>query len=153
MSEKIKNQYSWFPKDGNCYEIFDSIEDAIKDAQCRYNNRDDPYEDRDEYTSSVIYAGTLRRFDMGNAVKKIVEGIEDDMYDQMSDFSSGCDAESECYVRKKDKEVFIKEAVQALLPIVEKHVFINPQWICVPTGEYDLKEKRWTSPIFQIDEE
>jgi hypothetical protein len=33
MSEKIKNQYSWFPKDGNCHEIFDSIEDAIKEIK------------------------------------------------------------------------------------------------------------------------
>jgi hypothetical protein len=141
--KKSKTQYSWFPKGGNCYDVFDSIEKAVEDAQRRYDNEDEPYEDGGEYISSFIYIGTVRYFDMEDAVKTIVESIEDDIYEQMIDLSFGCDLETECQILKKDKEIFIKEATQSLLPIVEKYVYINPQWVCTPTGKYDLKNKKW----------
>jgi hypothetical protein len=143
MEKKSNKQYSWFPKGGNCPDVFDSIGEAVRDAQHRYNNGDDPYEDGDEYTPAIIYVGPARSFDMENAVKVIVEEIEDNIGEQMVDFSFGCDFEAECQILKKDKEIFIKEATQALLPIVEKYVYINPPWVCTPTKKYDLKNKNW----------
>jgi frataxin-like iron-binding protein CyaY len=141
--KKSKTWYSWFPKNGDCPDIFNSIGEAAKDAQYKYNNGYEPYEDGDEYTSSIIYVGPVRFFDMETAVKSIVEDIEDAISEQVHDFSSGCDFESECKILKSDKEIFIKEATQALLPIVEKYVYINPLWVCSPTKKYDLKNKKW----------
>jgi hypothetical protein len=141
MKQKSNTQYSWYPEEGICPDVFDSIEEAVGDAQNRYDNGDEPYED--EYTPAIICVGPVRRFDMEDAVKTIVEEIEDNIYEQIFDFSFGCEIESECQILKKDKEIFIKEATQALLPIVEKYVYVNPQWACTPTWKYDLKNKNW----------
>ena len=136
-------QYSWFPENGNCPDVFDSMEAAIQDAQNRYDNGNDPYEDGDEYTSAIIGVGVARFFDFKDAVGTIVDNIEDSIYEQMSDFCSGIDFESECYVSKADKEAFRKEAISALLPIIEKYVFVNPEWVCTPTHKYDLSKKEF----------
>lgn len=146
MSTGNKPQFSWFPDNGNCPDVFNSIEDAIADAQSRYDKGDYPYEDGDEYTSHIIGVGSVRYFDFKNAVETIAESIEDNIYEQMSDFASGCDFECECYVSKEEKEAFINEAVTALLPIVEKYVFVNPEWVCTPTGKYDLEKRTWVEP-------
>jgi hypothetical protein len=98
MEKKSKTQYSWYPEKGICYDVFDSIEEAVGDAQNRYDNGDEPYED--EYTPAIICVGPVRSFDMENAVKVIAENIEDDIYEQMANFSSGCDFESECQILK-----------------------------------------------------
>lgn len=135
-------QYSWFPENGNCPDLFNSIEEAIADAQHKYDEEYEEYEDKDE-TSEIISIGYVRHFDMQKAVKIIVDNIEDCIGEQLHDFSSGCDFESECYVSKKDQETFAKEAVDALLPIVEKYVFVNPQWVCTPTHKYDLCKRKF----------
>ncbi|NDV93492.1 hypothetical protein D0T84_00980 [Dysgonomonas sp. 521] len=137
-----ENKYSWFPENGNCTDLFDSIEEAIKDAQHKYDEGYEEFEDKDE-SSPIISIGSVRHFDVQKSVNIIVDNIEDYIGEQLHDFSSGCDFESECYVSRKDKETFAKEAVQALLPIVEKYVFVNPQWVCTPTDKYDLKNKEW----------
>jgi hypothetical protein len=142
MEKKSKTQYSWYPEGGNCPGVFDSKKDAMSDAQQKYDEQREDFECADE-VSSIIHVGPVRFFDMENAVKEIIENIEDIMDDQVHDFSFGCNFESECYVSKKDKEEFIKEAVEALLPIVEKYVYISPQWICTPAVKYDLKNKKW----------
>ena len=143
MKTETEQKFSWFPKDGTCPDVFNSIDDAIKDAQERYDKGSEPFEDGDEYVPPVINVGTVRYFDFKDATEKIVDGIEDDIYEQMSDFNFGCDFESECYISRKDKEAFKKEAIEALLPIVDKYVFVNPEWVCTPTKKYDLKNKKW----------
>ncbi len=141
------DKYSWFPENGNCPDVFDSMEAAIQDAQNRYDNGNDPYEDGDEYTSTIIGVGAARFFYFQNALETIVDNIEDNIYVQMSDFCSGIDFESECYVSKDDKEIFKKEAISALLPIIEKYVFINPEWVCTPTHRYDLNKKQFINEL------
>lgn len=133
-------QYSWFPENGNCPDLFNSIKEAIADAQHKYDEEYEEYEDKDE-TSEIISVGSVRHFDMQEAVKVIVDNIEDYIGEQLHDFTFGCDFESECYVSKKDKETFTKEAIDALLPIIEKYVFVSPEWVCTPTHKYDLSKR------------
>jgi hypothetical protein len=142
MEKKSKTQYSWFAENGDCHDVFDSVEEAIEDAQHRYDEEWEEFEYRDEVLP-VAYIGPVKFFNMENAVKTIVEGIEDNIGDMLYEFIGACDFDAECYVSKKDKDAFVKEATQALLPIVKKYVCISPQYICTPTGQYDLKNKNW----------
>lgn len=132
------NQYSWFPENGNCPDLFNSIEEAIAHAQQEYEK----FENKED-ASKIISIGSVRHFDMQKAVEVVVDNIEDYIGEQLYDFSFGCDFEYECYVSKKDQETFTKEAVNALLPIIEKYVFVNPQWVCTPTHKYDLSKKEF----------
>jgi hypothetical protein len=142
MEKKSKKQYSWYPEGGNYPCFFGSKKDAMRDAQQKYDEQREEFE-YPEDVSPVIKLGIVKFFDMEKAVKQIVEGIEDDIGDQLYDFAGDCDFDIECSVSKQDKKIFTKEAVQALLPIVKKYVFINPEWLCTITKKYDLKNKKW----------
>lgn len=135
-----EQQFSWFPKDGNCPDVFDNIEEAIQDAQTKFDNKSDPFDDED---SPIISVGAVRRFDFKSATEDVVDSIEDTMYSLVDDFLIGCDAENECNIADEEKEEFKKQATEALLPLIEKYVFVNPTWICTPTGKYNLSTKNW----------
>lgn len=139
-----KEKYSWFPENGTCPDTYDSIEEAIKDAQSRYDNGIEEFEEfDDEDTSPIISVGVVRNFDLKDATGDVVDGIEDTMYSLFDDFLFGCDADNGCYISEKDKADFRKEAIDALYPVIEKYVFFNPQWICTPTCKYDLKNRKY----------
>lgn len=140
MGTIIKQEFSWFPENGQCSDTFNSAEDAVKDAQKEYDDGNLFFEDEE---ANIVNVGPIRRFDFKEAVKSIVEDIEDNIYAQMCDFASGCDIEVESYVPKQDNDKFINEAIFSLLPVVEKYVFTNPAWVCTSAGKYDLKERKW----------
>ena len=132
------NQYSWFPENGNCPDLFNSIEEAIAHAQQEYEK----FENKED-ASKIISIGSVRHFDFRDATESVVDSIEDIMYNVVDDFVFGCDMENECAISEKDKVSFKKEATEALLPIIEKYVFINPQWVCTPTHRYDLSKREF----------
>ena len=137
---ETKKQYSWWAEDDSCYEKYDSIDEAIADAQEMYNAGTDAFMDGETYP--VINVGRVIEFDLKDATKQIVEEIEDTMWEILNDFCFGYDFDHEVTVLEKDKEKFIKEATEALFPIIEKYMFINPQWVCTCDIEYDLSERK-----------
>lgn len=137
-----KKEYSWFPENGKCDTTYKSVEEALADAQHRFDNMDDPYED--DYLSPIISIGEVRYFDLKNAVKSFLENAEDIIGQSLDDDFSGIDAETECYVPDKDRKSFLTESTEALFPIVEKYFDTYPEWVCgVEVGQYDLKNKCW----------
>ena len=139
-----KKEYSWYPDGGYCEETYKSIEDAISDAQKRFDNMESPYEDGDEYVSSLINVGEVQYFDVKKAVINFLESIEDNIGDELSSFCSGIDGEAECYISSKDRKAFLSKATEVLYPIVKKHFYTAPDWICgCEAGQYDLKSRCW----------
>jgi len=141
----MPNKYSWFPENGNCLEVYDTIWDAVKDAQHRYDEQYEEFEDR-EAISPIISVGPVRRFNMESAIGTIVDSIEDSVWEQVHDMAFGCDIDPECRILVEDEQTFKKEAIAALLPLAEKYLHINPEWICTPTKKYNLERKEWVEP-------
>ncbi|SFK99343.1 hypothetical protein SAMN05216357_11054 [Porphyromonadaceae bacterium KH3CP3RA] len=142
MKTETEQKFSWFPEDGNCPDVFDSIEDAVKDAQSKYDEKRDEF-DKYSDNSEIINVGVVRFFDLKMAVKTFLYDLRDNIWDQHDDFAFGCDCDRECHISDKDKEIFTEEALNALYPLVEKYFFVNPEWVCAPTRRYDLKNKKW----------
>lgn len=149
MTNMEELKYSWFPDNASiCEDIYNSQEEAIADAQKRFDNEDHPYEDGDMYTSPVISVGRVRTFNIKDAVTNFLESIEDHIGDQMCNFASGCDTEAECSIQEKDRKSFLEEASTALYPIAKKYLYVFPEWVCgVEIGKYDLSSKAWVEKV------
>lgn len=147
--ENNKQQWSWFPSCEQCSGIFDNKEEAIADAQDRWDNEYEEFEYRNDpeaQVSPMIYVGPITWFNWKYAATQIAENIENTIDNgYMWDFAGGCDYESEVYVPKSKREEFINKVTEAIQPIIEEYVFVNPEWVCRPTDIYNLETKEWKS--------
>jgi hypothetical protein len=143
--ETIKEKkYSWFPENGRCIKKYGNVEDAILDAEERFNERREPYDDNS--SSSIINVGEVRKFDLKKSVKEYLDGIEEAISDKLDDFTSTLNDEFECYIPKKSKAEFMIKANNVLYPLISKYLFIWPDYVCgVEVGKYDLKNKCWVT--------
>lgn len=135
-----QKQYSWFSENSGMVDTYDTIEEAIADAQDRYDSCDEPFEESD---CSSIYVGEVSSFNLKEALKDIVRNLDYQIYhESMPKFADAFDGECECSLRI-DRDVFASEIADALLPIVEKHLYIYPFDLCSNDGEYDLEKREW----------
>jgi hypothetical protein len=120
MSEQ---KFSWYTKNSDTQGEFNSIEEAIEDAKSKYENHEYPfYFNKD----GVIYVGPTEQFSIKSALRDIAEGIEAEIYCQLSDFSFGSNTEAEVVCSKE----FYEDATNVLLPIVKKYIYFSPTWVC-----------------------
>lgn len=138
----MKKEYTWYPENADRFnDTYDSIEDAIEDAQDRFDNQCEEYDDEDN--SCIINIGEVEHFNVRAAVESIVDDIQDNLECSIDDFASGIDWETEAQILKKDKDTFKEEATNALLPIVEKYFHFSPEMKSWDIKQYDLKEKKY----------
>lgn len=94
----MKKEYTWYPDNQERFsEVFDSIEQAIENAQKKFDLKVDEY-DGDEENSSVIIIGLVEKFIIKSAVESIVDDIQDNLECSISDFAFGMDWESEAQI-------------------------------------------------------
>lgn len=137
-------EYTWYPKNQETFSnTFPSIEDAIADAQDKFDKEYEEYEDGDEYNSHIISIGEVERYNVKSAVESIVDDIQDNLESDISDFAFGMDYESEAQILDKHKNEFKESAVNVLLSLIEKYFYFSPQMKSIEINQYDLKERKF----------
>jgi hypothetical protein len=53
------------------------------------------------------------------------------------------DYESEAQILEMHKSEFKEQAVNALLPLIEKYFYFSPQMKSIEINQYDLKERKF----------
>lgn len=156
MENKDKEQYTWYLKDSYRFDddnIFDSIEECIENAKNKFNKGIDEFSDylpEDKYDgdiSPIITIGIIERFDTKNAIKSIIEDMDDRMSELLGDFTSGCDDDPEsccdddpefCFNNEDARKEFAEKGSELLMPLVEKCMYCFPSMVAKPLFDYDL---------------
>lgn len=139
----MKKEYTWYPDNQERFsEVFDSIKEAIENAQEKFDSKADAYE-VDEENSSVIIIGLVERFNIKSAVESIVDDIQENLECSINDFAFGSDWESEAQILDKHKVEFKEKTVDALYPLIEKFFYFSPEMKSIPVLKYDLAEKKY----------
>lgn len=148
MENKDKEQYTWYLKDSYRFDddnIFDSIEECIEDAKNNFNKGIDEFSDylpEDKYDgdiSPIITIGIIERFDTKNAIKSIIEDMDDRMSELLGDFFSGCDDEPEfCFNNEDARKEFAEKGSELLMPLVKEYMYCYPSMVATSLFDYDL---------------
>lgn len=137
-------EYTWFPENQETFsDTFHSVKEAIEDAQYKFDEEYEEYEDGDEYNSHIITIGEVERYNVKSAIESIVDDIHDNLESDISDFAFGLDCESKAQILEKHKSEFKEQAVNALLPLIEKYFYFSPEMKSVEINQYDLKERKF----------
>lgn len=137
--------YSWMPENSEMfYDVFDSIEEAVKDAQKQWDEKDGFYYDGDGHYhySTVIHLMRVRRFNPEKHLDEFGDTVIDYLQEQLDGFTSGCEGDPQVAV--KDADEFNLAVKQALLPLVRKHLFSYFDMVGdTLTLEYDVKNRKY----------
>lgn len=112
--------YSWIPTNKEIFDdTFNSIEEAVAEAQKQYDEKYEMYEDNSNNTE--IYLMTVHVFNVENYLDNFGESIIDLLDCNLYDFTNNIDSEVYC----NNKEEFNKEVKSALLPLIKKYISFN----------------------------
>lgn len=147
---KEKKMYAWMPSNCEMFdETYDSIEDAVSEAQKQWDEKYDHYEDEDEYDNTEIYLMTVRQYNPETYLERFGEDLIDGLDESLADFTSGTEVDSEVYC--KDKSKFNEAVKSALMPLIKKHLTFNMDLVGdildltynVETRKYTWQEKEY----------
>ena len=135
--------YAWCPSNLNTFsEVFETPEDAIKNAADCFENKTGEYEN--EENSPIILIGEVIEFNMEDTIKDFVNGFDDFLKESLDAFSFGTNVETEAFVFDKSKENEFKEkSVKSLLPLVKKYYHYFPQMVTSGSVKYSLIDKKY----------
>ena len=139
-----KKLYAWIPS--NCelfHETYDSIEEAVAEAQKQWDEKYEYYEDEEEYNDTEISLLSVRQFNPEKHVERYGEELIEKLDEDLGDFTYGTEAESEVYC--KDVTKFNKAVKEALMPLIKEHLSFYMDMV----GEhfnitYDVKTRKYT---------
>ena len=139
-----KKLYAWMPS--NCelfHETYDSIEEAVEEAQKQWDEKYEYYEDEEEYNNTEISLLSVRQFNPEKHVERYGEELIEKLDEDLGDFTCGTEAESEVYC--KDVAKFNKDVKEALMPLIKEHLSFYMDMV----GDhfnitYDVKTRKYT---------
>lgn len=149
---KEKKMYAWMPSNREIFdETFDSIEEAVAEAQKQWDEKYEYYEDEDEYDNTEIYLMTVRQYNPETYLERFGENLIDGLDESLADFTSGTSVESEVFC--KDVTKFNKAVKEALMPLIKEHLSFHMDMVGehfnitynVKTRKYTWKEKEYDS--------
>lgn len=154
-----KTQFTWLPE--NCetfYEVYDSIEECIAEAQKQFDERYEYYEyeddedfDESDKNSTIITVSKVVDYDMDKFIDSIPDMIVDRLEDKHYDFTGVTDIESEVYVDKFDE--YKKEVIDALTPIIKKRLSVYPSQVGQALNfTYNVKTRKYIYEEQEYDE-
>ncbi len=114
--DKEKKMYAWLPS--NCerfYEIYDSIEEAVVEAQKQWNEKYEYYEEEGE-NNTEIYLMVVSQFNIEKSLECYGETLVEYLDEQLFDFTSFEDSRVYC----RYNNVFNQKIKEALMPIVKE---------------------------------
>lgn len=115
-----KKLYAWMPS--NCelfHETYDSIEEAVAEAQKQWDEKYEYYEEDDENDTEISLL-SVRQFNPEKHVERYGEELIEKLDEDLGDFTCGTEAESEVYC--KDVAKFNKAVKEALMPLIREHL-------------------------------
>ena len=139
-----KKLYAWMPS--NCelfHETYDSIEEAVEEAQKQWDEKYEYYEDEEEYNDTEISLLSVRQFNPEKHVERYGEELIEKLDEDLGDFTYGTEAESEVFC--KDVTKFNKAVKEALMPLIKEHLSFHMDMV----GEhfnitYNVKTRKYT---------
>ena len=140
---KEKKMYAWTPS--NCelfHETYDSIEEAVEEAQKQWDEKYEYYEEDDENDTEISLL-SVRQFNPEKHVEHYGEELIEKLNEDLGDFTYGIEAESEVYC--KDVAKFNKAVKEALMPLIKEHLSFYMDMV----GDhfnitYDVKTRKYT---------
>lgn len=138
-----KKLYAWMPS--NCelfHETYDSIEEAVEEAQKQWDEKYEYYEDEDDNDTEISLL-SVRQFNPEKHVERYGEELIEKLDEDLGDFTYGTEAESEVYC--KDVTKFNKAVKEALMPLIKEHLSFYMDMV----GEhfnitYNVKTRKYT---------
>lgn len=146
-----KKMYAWMPS--NCelfYETYDSIEEAVAEAQKQWDEKYEYYEDEEDNNTEISLL-SVRQFNPEKHVERYGEELIEKLDEALGDFACGTEAEPELYC--KDVAKFNKAVKEALMPLIKEHLSFHMDMVGyhfnitydVKTRKYTWKEKEYDS--------
>lgn len=124
---KEKKMYAWMPS--NCErfcETYDSIEEAVAEAQKQWDEKYEFYEEEDE-NNTEIYLMVARQFNPEECLNRYGENFIDYLEDQLYDFTHGTDLDS--VVSCSNIVLFNQKVKESLLPLVKEYLRIQDDMV------------------------
>lgn len=141
--KKEKKQYAWMPS--NCetfYDTFDSIEEAVAEAQKQWDEKYGYYEEEDENNTEIALL-IVDKFNPETYMERFGEELIDKLQEQLSDFTLYCDLDSE--VECKNVAEFNRAVKEALMPVINEHLSFYADQVGEPLNlTYDVKTRKYT---------
>lgn len=139
-------KYTWYPCNNNSFKlmnVYSSIDECINDAQNKYDKHVEEYDESNiEKNSSIITIGEIEYFSTKNSLVNIFENFDELISSYVDDFAIHTDCDFECYFDDEKRLDFANEAANAILPIVNKYLYVYPTMKAHTICRYDLKEKQ-----------
>ena len=111
-----KNMYSWLPSNRErFYEVYDSIEEAVAEAQKQWDEKYEYYEEEGENNTEICLM-VVEQFSIEKSLECYGEILVEYLDEQLFDFTS-CE-DSQVYCRSID--LFNKKIKDSLMPIVKE---------------------------------
>lgn len=138
-----KKLYAWMPSNcGLFHETYDSIEEAVAEAQKQWDEKYEYYEDEDDNNTEISLL-SVRQFNPKKHVERYGEELIEKLDEDLGDFTYGTEAESEVYC--KDVTKFNKAVKEALMPLIKEHLSFYMDMV----GEhfnitYNVKTRKYT---------
>lgn len=145
-----KKLYAWMPS--NCelfHETYDSIEEAVTEAQKQWDEKYEHYEDEDENDTEISLL-SVRQFNPEKHVERYGEELIEKLDEDLGDFTYGTEAESKVYC--KDVAKFNRAVKEALMPLIKEHLSFYMDMV----GDhfnitYNVKTRKYTWQGKQYD--
>lgn len=138
-----KKMYAWMPS--NCErfdETFDSIEEAVAEAQKQWNEKYEHYEDEDENDPEICLM-SVHQFNPEKYVERYGEEFIEKLDEDLGDFTYGTEAESEVFC--KDVAKFNKAVKEALMPLIKEHLSFHMDMVGSHFNiTYNVKTRKYT---------
>lgn len=140
--EEEKKMYAWLPS--NCerfYEVYDSIEEAVAEAQNQWNEKYEYYEEEGE-NNTEIYLMVVDQFNIEKSMGCYGEILLEYLDEQLFDFTSFEDSKVSC----KCKELFNQKVKEALIPIIKECLSFDTDQvgnILTLTYNVDTRKYNW----------
>ena len=113
---KEKKMYAWMPT--NCerfYEVFDSIEEAVCEAQKQWDEKYEYYEEENE-NNTEIYLMVVEQFSIEKSLERYGEILVEYLDEQLADFTLLEDSRVSC----RSKDLFNQKVKESLMPIAKE---------------------------------
>lgn len=130
-----KKRFAWFPDNvERFYDTFDSIEEAVADAQDQFDNKYEMYEDYAEFNeetddpddfdlnSTDITICEAEKYNVDKFLNRFGENLIDMLNEDLGDFMFGVDCDSDVYCQPGKIGEFFKEVKSALKPLIDKYL-------------------------------
>ena len=151
IMKEEKKVYAWIPS--NCdifYDTYNSIEEAVAEAQEQWDEKYEYYEEENTNNTSIVLM-TVSQFNpetyMGGFGEELIERLQE----QLDDFTGMCNVDSEIYC--SDKTAFNKAVKEVLMPVIKEHLSFHLDQVGHHlTLTYDVETRKYTWEGNEFDE-